>query len=254
MKRIFIVLMAATLFFSIASAASAGKIVLANDEWTLSETGFSNPVDDPGIFATNVAAWFAGGSSGSFLAYSNNFGFTGASLANAMAGAGYSWTVSTAGTFDLPTLSGYDGVFLGGFAADNSVLIDYVNAGGNVYLAGGTARLGSAAAEAAAWNTFLNNFGLGFDAPYNNVMGSIAVSSGHPIFNGVDSLYQNNGNNTLDLFALDPNNEVLVSLNGNGLYAIYESAAAQVPEAATLLLLGAGLACVAGIGRKKRIK
>ena len=58
-------------------------------------------------------------------------------------------------------------------AANNAVLIDYVNAGGNVYLAGGTGA-GGAAAEAAQWNTFLNYFGLGFEPSYNGIMkGSI---------------------------------------------------------------------------------
>ena len=59
----------------------AGMIVLANDEWTLSETGYSHTVSDPGVFATNVAGWFTGGSAGNFLAYSSNFGLTGSSLA-----------------------------------------------------------------------------------------------------------------------------------------------------------------------------
>ncbi len=127
-------------------SAHAGKIVVNNDEWTLSNSGWSAP-NDPGIFATNVATWFTGGGTGSFLAYSTNFGLTGSALNSAITTAGHTWTVSTAVTFDLPTLLGYDGVFLMGNAADNSVLTQYVNAGGNVYLGAGTG-LGGPVAEA----------------------------------------------------------------------------------------------------------
>ncbi len=69
-------------------AAQAGKIVVANDDWTLSNTGFIAP-NDPDVFATNVAAWFTGGGTGSFLAYCNAHGLTESSLANAITGAGH---------------------------------------------------------------------------------------------------------------------------------------------------------------------
>ncbi|MEW6219399.1 MAG: VPLPA-CTERM sorting domain-containing protein [Thermodesulfobacteriota bacterium] len=233
------------LLLGLAGPASAGKIVLANDEWTLSYAHYTEP-NDPGVFATNVAAWFTGGSAGSFLAYSNNFGLTGTDLANSMTGAGHSWTVSTAVSFDLATLQAYDGVFLAGTAADTTVLTQYVQGGGNVYLAGGTG-WGGAGGEAALWNPFLNNFGLGLDTEYNGVSGSIPISSSHPIFNGVDHLHQGNGQDTLDLVAGD-NAETLVSYYGHGLYAVYEGAA-PVPVPAAGLLLASGLAGLAGVRR-----
>lgn len=227
-------------FAIIGSHAQAGMIVLANDEWTFTETGYSQAVSDPGVFATNVASWFTGGATGNFLAYSTNFGLTGGSLATSMTSAGHNWTVSTGVSFDLATLSSYDGIFLAGDAADNSVLIDYVNAGGNVYLAGGTG-WGGSVAEANRWNTFLNNFGLGFGASYNGVGGNIAINSPHEIFNGVDHLYQNNGNDALDLAISSPYSELLVSYNGHGLYAIYDDTGAAVPEPTSLWLFGLGL-------------
>jgi hypothetical protein len=119
-------------------------------------------------------------------------------------------------------------------------LIDYVNAGGNVYLAGGTG-WGGAAAEANQWNTFLNNFGLGFGTYYNGVQGNVGVTSSHPIFNGVDHLYQNNGNDALDINVSSPFSEILASYNGHGLYAIYDDTTANVPEPTTLFLVGLGL-------------
>ena len=54
-----------------------------NDEWTLSNTGFSiSP--SAGTFINNITNLFTGDQPGSFLAYSNNFGLTESSLANAV--------------------------------------------------------------------------------------------------------------------------------------------------------------------------
>jgi hypothetical protein len=224
----------------------AGIVVVNNDEWTLSNSGFSY-ASDTGTFALNVASLFTGGGTGSFLVYSNNFGLAQSNLASAMTGAGHSWTVSTAGPFSLAALSAYDGVFLGGYGADNDVLIDYVNAGGNVYLAGGTGLLGGAVGEAAAWNDFLNTFGLQYASSYNGINGNVAISSSHPLFSGVDALYQASGNSISDLAPSDPRNAVLISSGGQGLYAIWDPGPSEVsvvpvPGAILLGALGTGLA------------
>jgi len=136
-------------------AWAQGKIVVANDEWTLSDTGYLN-APDAGRFAKNVASWFTGGGSGNFLAYTNNFGLTGTELANTMANAGHTWTVSTAGTLNLSLMQNYDAIFLGGYYTNIVIadLIQYVQNGGNVYLMGGTG-VGGAASEAGFWNPFL---------------------------------------------------------------------------------------------------
>jgi len=226
----------------LAAPAAAGKIVVANDEWTLSNTGFT-AISDPGQFATNVVDWFTGGGPANLRAWSSNFGFTQSDLNTALTGAGHTWATGTAGTFDLATLQTYDAVFLGGSApaaADyTDVLIDYVEGGGNVYLAGGTG-LGGAAAEAARWNPFLNHFGLSFVSSYNGVGGNIPISSSHPIFASVDHLYQNNGNSILDLALADPRNQILISQGSDGLYAIYDSSGIPEPGTSLLFLMGIG--------------
>ena len=98
-------------------------------------------------------------------------------------------------------------------------MIDYVEAGGHVYLAGGTG-VGGAAGEADRWNRFLNRFGLTFTSPYNGVIGNILINSTHPIFRDVDHLFHNSGNSTAKLTPLDPASEVLVTSSGQGLFAV----------------------------------
>ncbi|MBK9129096.1 MAG: hypothetical protein IPM13_15035 [Phycisphaerales bacterium] len=228
----------------IASPPVRAAIVVNNDEWTLSDSGFGFAPDAPN-FAQNVAALFSGGGPGNFLVYSSNFGLTGSQLASTMASAGHAWTISTALPFTLATFQQYDGLFLAGSdsypnALEAADLIAYVQGGGSLYIAAGTGN-GGAVTEAAAWNQVLNAFGLSLAPSYNGIAGNIAISSPHPLFVGVNSLYQNNGNSIVDLEPANPDNEVLVTLGGDGLYAVW------VPEPAPLLLLG-----VAALIRRRR--
>lgn len=230
-------LVAVSFSMFIASAyVEAGRVVVANDEWTLSNTGFAN-ASDTATFVTNVASLFADGSTGDFLVYSDTFGLTESSLSNTMITAGHTWSISTNLTFDLPTLLSYDAVFLGGqvngSTPDNQVLIDYVYNGGNIYLLGGTGYVSGfpdVVAEAEAWEILLGEFGLAFsEAPgsgydnYNGLIGNFDVSgSGHSIFNNVNYLYQGNGSSINDLDINDPTGQILVSYNSHGLYAYAE--------------------------------
>jgi RHS repeat-associated protein len=205
------------------SAWARGKIVLSHDEWPLSATGFSQ-APDAAIFAQNIASWFTGGGTGRFLVFSSNFSLAASSpFCPILMGAGHTCTVDTSLPFDVPTLQGFDGIFLVGKVnegiPDNTVLIQYVENGGHVYLAGGTGEFRDASEEAAAWNTFLHHFGLGFEGPvYNGVGGTLPIRSSHPVFVGVRSLFQDNGN---DISTPDPARPcpVLVSSGSHGLYA-----------------------------------
>jgi hypothetical protein len=193
-----------------------GRIVINNDDWTFADEGFVSP-NDPWAFATNVASWFMGGVPGNFLVYSDHFGLTGAKLAEAMTSAGHTWVIDSTMPFTLPNISTYDAVFLGVTGADNKVLIDYVNAGGNVYVFSG------GDTESAKWNAFLGYFGLRFKRVNNGIVGDIPITSTHPLFAGVDHLYQDIGTSIIDLDPLDPRNKVLMTYSNQGLYAVYDS-------------------------------
>jgi hypothetical protein len=167
-----------------------------------------------------------------------------------MTSAGNSWTQDNFVPFDLPTLQGYDGVFLGwapdenDVPHDNEVLVRYLNAGGNVYVFGA----GNNDEDANHWNGFLNQFGLSFKTFGNEIDGDIPINSAHPIFVGVDHLFQMHGTSILDLQPSDPRNQVLVTYNGEGLYAVYD-----VPEPSVLvMLLAAALGWSIHVWRKRR--
>lgn len=248
------------LFFSVIilivtlQSALAGRIVVNNDEWALSNTGFKK-APDAGTFSTNVASWFTGGGTGDFLVYSKNFGLTETSLSSAMTNAGNSWEINYQAQFTIENLMKYDGIFLAGDPADTAVLTEYVLNGGNVYLAGGTGYRG-AVLEAAGWNSFLNNFGLRFEPYYNTISSAIInMNSDHPIFKGVTNLYVYNGNN-VSLTGTDEFAKMLVNYTGNGLFAVYDprvfdtKRVPPVPVPASVWLFSSGLLGLVGIVRK----
>jgi len=156
-----------------------GRIVINADEWTwVTPDGFGRP--GAAAYALNVAEFLtACQDGGNLLAYSNDFGLTGSDLAATLTGAGYGWTVTTGLPFTLDTLQNYDAVYLSGFGAfsdgqpDTDVLIDYVQRGGNVYVAGGQN------GGAQLWNPFLEPFGLAF-GPLNGLSWSDTVEGDHP--------------------------------------------------------------------------
>lgn len=209
-----------------------GKIFVGHDEWALTDWGFQKTPNDSRRLALNVAAWFTGGRPGRFLVYSTNAGVRENTLASTMRGAGHTWTITKSAPFTLPTLLQYDGVFLAGDEVDNSVLIDYVRAGGNVFVLAGTGLGG--VWEASHWNPFLNAFGLNLERNYDvsRVGGVWPIASSSPLFAGVTSLYETVGNPITRLDASDPNTQILVwsdQPRGRGIYAIYQAHVIPVP-------------------------
>jgi hypothetical protein len=197
------------------SALANGRIVVTHDEWTLSNQGFTN-APSAAQFARNVANWFTGGAPGHFLVRSGNFGLTGTSLSSTMTAAGHTWTISVGASDALSNLQQYDAVFVCGTVPNLANLTAYVQGGGCVYLAAGTA-----SSDANTWDAFVHAFGLDLGA-LNNLGGTFAIASSHPLFQGVTSLYHNNGNDLTDLEPANPANQVLVSSGAHGLYAVYD--------------------------------
>jgi hypothetical protein len=243
---------AVALFIAVFPASTfAGRIIVNHDEWTTSNVGYlSAGGTNAATFVGNVAAFMSSGGPGNFLVYSANFSLNQSSFLATLSGAGHTVTLDTTGAtpFTLPSLSAFDGIFLAGnaFSKDDQVLADYVNAGGNVYLAGGTG-LGGPAAEAARWNGFLGSFGLMFaGASYNGCCGNDAVTGTHPILSGVSTLYYNNGN-TVTLTGSSPHTQIIEpGPGGIGLIGVYDAA---IPEPGTFVLMGAGIVALALVRR-----
>mgnify|MGYP003671968886 CR=1 FL=1 len=244
--------------------AQAGYVVVNNDEWTFSNAGFAQS-PSASVFINNITNLFTGDQPGNFLAYSQNFGLTQSALANAVTGAGHSWTVSVAGSFTAAALSAYDAVFfagpVGGSYLDQQVIVDYVQAGGNAYIGAGTGALG-AVAEAAGWNQVLAQAGLQFEGSYNGIGGNVAPIGPHPLLAGVTSLFFDNGNSVFDLAPADDSGEILFSLNGEGMLALGRfgvlpppsefSPPSVVSAPASMALLGLGAAALGALRRRRR--
>ncbi|MGA2544642.1 MAG: hypothetical protein ABSG78_24085 [Verrucomicrobiota bacterium] len=229
-----------------AYAYGGGAIVVDNDEWTLSDSGFGAEGAANGTAYARQAAAFLTGGSGPILIYSDNFGLAGADLFTALTGGGYAVTedpgLST--PFTVASLSAYKAVFLAGDtlpAADSAVLQAYVNGGGGVYIAAGTGTIaGGAAGEAAQWNSFLNPFGLNLANSYNGIGGDIPVVSSSPVLAGVTQLFYDNGNTV----SASGSAEVITYDGAEGLIGVYSSS--SVPDdTSTLFLAGVSLALLA---------
>jgi hypothetical protein len=234
------------------SSALAGRIVVFADEWQTSvvaaQAGNAGAANVTRLIQ-NIGGYFGGGS---LLVFSDNFGLTDPTFAAAMSGAGYTTTFDTnPASFTLGNLNNYSAVFLAGAQAgyNAATLAQYVNGGGDVYIAAGTADGPFGGAENAYWNPFLNLFGLNLGPDYNGIAGTFAVSSSHPVLAGVTALYNNNGN-TVSLFGAVPGSSVIYTVPGGnqGLIGVYDGA---VPEPGTWVLLSSGLVCLF-LGRRSR--
>ncbi len=225
------------LIVTAASSLQAGTIIVDNDEWTLSDVGFTNAPGDTEQYVKNIASIFAPEAGGSFHAYSTNFSFNGVRLKETLESDGHHYSASMDFPFTLENISGFDGLFMASpFLNDEGiqVLKEYVYNDGNVYVAAGT-RFGGAEREAESWNRFLTEFGLRLLPVYNGIHGNIDVSSSDsPLFDGVGVLYQNNGSSIAG-------EGVLVSQDEQGLYAMVYVPPRAVPVPSAFFLLASGL-------------
>jgi predicted flap endonuclease-1-like 5' DNA nuclease len=120
-------------------------------------------------------------------------------------------------------LLNYDGVFLAGNAADNTVVAEYVNQGGCVYLAAGTGWEG-AAAEAERWNKFLGTVGMKLEPIYEGFEGRFECRYEHPVFLGVQSLYYCGGNPVFTTSAAQSGSQIIArSPQGKGTIGIFDA-------------------------------
>jgi hypothetical protein len=236
----------------ISSQAYASRIVAIHDEWTFTEKGFNDAgAASTGAFAQNLATYLKGSSgAGNFLIYSDSLGLTNNStFMSVLSASGHNVTFVQS-TNALPSLSGYDGVFLSGNegTASSAALTSYVNNGGGVFVAAGNGF--QPGAEANRWNGFLNNFGLSFENVYNGLQGVFSTAgSNHSLFNGVSQLYFDNGNN-VNIYASNPSSSVILQSGNFGLIGVYDSGSGtSVPEPGTVVLLGSAMF---GILRKRR--
>ena len=246
------------------ASAQAGRIVVASDEWLLSDFATTEPLlsaSDVETLPTNIASYLTGGS-GEILIRSDNFGLTGEVFLSALLDVGYTVTINGSASLATPDLSSYDAVFLAGNypsgIAEVSGLVEFVDAGGGVYVAGGTG-VGGAAFEAASWNAFLNVFGLAFDQVYNGFTGASEADIDFlPLFSGVGFIYENNGQDVRDLDPTDPSQFNLCNFPVFGgcdrpilSFAVYDSDLIPTPEPAALALFGLG-ALALGVVRRRR--
>jgi hypothetical protein len=235
---------------TLSASAFAGHIIVNNDDFPLSNTGFVNAgATNTTNFAQNAALYLTGVSSGAAIWLdSDNLSLAQSDLQGALSA--YTLTDTGFSSFTLSTLQNYSAVFLGGdnlTSAEEAALIAYINGGGGVYIAAGTGAIGNdtAAAEAAQWNAVINTFQLSLASVYNGFTGDIATNGSNPILNGVAQLYYNNGNS---VSSTGPNGLIITTNQGQGLIGIYNPTAA-VPEPSTMLLVAGALA---GLGLYRR--
>ncbi len=140
-------------------ALASGTIVASGDEWTLSDAAYDAPyASGTQAFVNDLAITFAG-SDYLFLTGNGNVPQTALGMAAAQfESLGKTIRYSTA--FDPVAAAAYDAVFIFGQFLNTSLVGDFVHNGGSAYVSLGGGWWGTAAAEAAAWNPVLNQFGL----------------------------------------------------------------------------------------------
>jgi len=163
-----------------------GKVVIISDARSTSSQAYANPSASTEAYVTNILSWFKGGRGGRFVNIDADTALLpplfGATVTRN--GGTLDWVSSPPG--DLSDyLAKYDGVFLCRVPVDASDLLDYVNAGGCVYIGAG-----GSVGESSAWNAFLSHFGVALQDGADPFTGLATLApDDHPIMQGVTSLY-----------------------------------------------------------------
>jgi RHS repeat-associated protein len=206
-----------------------GRIIVGHDVNTLGSFVAGANEDQ---FAVNLAQWLTGATTGKILAVESSPGDGtrdyAPSVKAALATAGFTVTYisdpSAVSTVTLSNLQQYNAVFVGitwptVASINTTVLTQYVNSGGNVYIYGGVD--GNPAIEAPFLNPFLQAFGLAFDTAAYNGLASVNITSTHPIFTGITgkTLGCGNGQDIHDL-GTNPNASIIQFQGQHGVYAV----------------------------------
>ena len=241
------------------SAANAGVVVAAGDEWTLSDYAYQAPyVSGTTAYVQDIVATFGGSS---YLLLTGN-GNVSVSLLQGLSSqlSSLGKTVDNSPTFDLTTASNYDAVFHFGQGLSASQFTDlstYVGSGGNAYVSLGSGWYGTAAGEAAAWNPFLSEHGLVAGDTWFTDAGFVeaTVTQGPT---GATSLLWGYGQSIEPIlgsagisyvrgsFAWAPENVGLV-----GSSAVLGAGAPAVPEPGSWMMLIAGFGMLGGLMRSR---
>ena len=206
----------------------SGTVIVDNDEWDNSDPGFGfEGLANGDAYVTNCANYLTGnGAHGrKILICSDDFSLNESDMHAALIGAGYTVTYSVP---PLPSLSGYNAVYVGGdslSATELTQLQNFVCAGGGLYIAAGTGAIsGGAAGEAAQWNVLLNGFGLNLASFYNLVSGNLAIPSplavtASPVMANITAIYNDNGNNVNTLVGY-PQAQIIASYGAQGMIGV----------------------------------
>jgi hypothetical protein len=245
---------------ALSAGAQAGTLVASGDEWTLSNYAYDGAyAAGTSAFVQDLTTTFGGSN---YLLLTGNVNVPVAQLSDLTAQlAGLGKTVSTSATFNLGIASAYDAVFhFGqGFSAGQFADLDaYLSAGGDAYVSLGSGYYGNAAGEAAAWNPFLDDYGLVAGATWFTAPGFVnaTITQGPPgatnliwgYGQSIDVIPASTGQSYLrGSFAGGPTNIGLV-----GSSQVLGQPVGGVPEPGTWALLILGFGGVGAVLRRQR--
>jgi hypothetical protein len=246
-----------------AAPLMAQRVVVSHDEW-ITNNAHLTPGSTQRRFIDNTLNWFGVGAGDRVLTWSGNqIAYINSPLSSVITSRGATYSQTTATPLNL---SQYKTIFVGGFAIDNTALINYVLGGGNVVLLGGTCtRLAAgvgcdtdAGQEAADWQPFLQRFGMGFAGQYNG-FGTVNTAAfagqgpfGAALFTGVSSLFADNGSSVLTTIGTpaDVTRQLFNVAGGPGVFGA--ATVAVIPEPTSILLLATGALGLLVTARRRR--